>query len=338
LFWDNTNGWIGIGGTPSFALHIQKNSNSAQRIRITNISNGAAALSLLDAANDQNVAFQEGVSSSGYTPSGLITSNTVFFQSNAASRLVFKAIGVGNATPIIFGVGYDGNTEAMRIFGNGSVNIGGNGTDSTSLLTVNGNINSIQNFSGTAQSYFTNTNTGTGSQVLFRVSNGTYTGFVSMKGTGYATNGLADANTFDVANSGGNKFLIRNVPSAAFPKPSVVFGAGSGGNTEAMRIRYDGTISINSPSDSTAYLVLPAGTTSLSSLKINSGVAPTSPLSGQLWYETTNNRLMFRQNATSVELLGTSSVNTVSPTSPNRTLTVMIGGVNYYIPAKTSND
>lgn len=33
-----------------------------------------------------------------------------------------------------------------------------------------------------------------------------------------------------------------------------------------------------------------------------------------------------------------SSVNTVSPTSPNRTITISINGVTYYIAAKTTND
>jgi len=32
------------------------------------------------------------------------------------------------------------------------------------------------------------------------------------------------------------------------------------------------------------------------------------------------------------------TVNTVSPTSPNRTVTIVIGGTTYYIPAKTTND
>jgi hypothetical protein len=32
------------------------------------------------------------------------------------------------------------------------------------------------------------------------------------------------------------------------------------------------------------------------------------------------------------------TVNTVSPTSPNRTITMVIGGTTYYIHAKTTND
>jgi hypothetical protein len=32
------------------------------------------------------------------------------------------------------------------------------------------------------------------------------------------------------------------------------------------------------------------------------------------------------------------TVNTVSPTSPNRTMTIVIGGTTYYLHAKTTND
>jgi hypothetical protein len=32
------------------------------------------------------------------------------------------------------------------------------------------------------------------------------------------------------------------------------------------------------------------------------------------------------------------TVNTVSPTSPNRTITMVIGGTTYYLAAKTTND
>jgi hypothetical protein len=32
------------------------------------------------------------------------------------------------------------------------------------------------------------------------------------------------------------------------------------------------------------------------------------------------------------------TVNTVSPTSPDRTITMVVGGTTYYIAAKTTND
>ena len=218
LFWDNTNNRLGIGtSSPSYDLDIVHSTNGAIRAAITNSNTGTSAQTLYQAGNGTS-SFQVGVTGTSYTTSGLTVANTVFFQSNAGSRLLFKAIGGGsNTAPIIFGVGTDGNTEAMRIFGNGVLGIGQN-------------------------------------------------------------------------------------------------------------------------TDSTAYLVLRSGTTSLASIKINSGVAPSSPGSGQMWYETTNSRLMFNTGSNSIELLGALSVNVVSPTSPNRTIRVFYDGAWYYIAAKTSND
>jgi hypothetical protein len=48
-------------------------------------------------------------------------------------------------------------------------------------------------------------------------------------------------------------------------------------------------------STSTA-LIVPASTTAVSSLRIPSGTAPTSPISGDLWYDGTN--LVFRDGST----------------------------------------
>jgi hypothetical protein len=88
----------------------------------------------------------------------------------------------------------------------------------------------------------------------------------------------------------------------------------------------------------TAYIHLGAGVTANAPLRINLGVAPSSPNNGDIWNETTNNRLMFQKNGTSVEFIGVSAVNSVTPTLQDRTLTVVIGGTTYYITAKTTND
>lgn len=91
----------------------------------------------------------------------------------------------------------------------------------------------------------------------------------------------------------------------------------------------------------TAMLHLAAVTTARASLCINPGAtttAPSSPVSGDIWHEGTGNRLMFRQGGTSTEVIATSSVNTVSATAPNRTLTVLLNNTTYYIHAKTTND
>lgn len=88
----------------------------------------------------------------------------------------------------------------------------------------------------------------------------------------------------------------------------------------------------------TAFVTVVAGTTAAAQLRLLPGVAPTSPNDGDHWYEDTNDRLMFYKNATSCEILSASAVNSVSPTSPNRTITITHNGTTYYIAAKTTND
>lgn len=91
----------------------------------------------------------------------------------------------------------------------------------------------------------------------------------------------------------------------------------------------------------TAVVDLGAVTTSRASLRIRAGsttTAPSSPNSGDIWHQGTNNRLMFRKGSSSEEIMSAVQVNSVSPTAPNRTIQITIDGTTYYIAAKTSND
>ena len=54
---------------------------------------------------------------------------------------------------------------------------------------------------------------------------------------------------------------------------------------------------------------------------------------GDIWYENTNDRLMFRKNATSSEILSASAVTTEAVTS-DTTLTITYNGVAYKLLAK----
>lgn len=81
--------------------------------------------------------------------------------------------------------------------------------------------------------------------------------------------------------------------------------------------------------------------TSLASLRIEAGsttTAPSSPNSGDIWHQGTNNRLMFYKGSSSQEFMTAVQVNSVSPTAPNRTIQLTIDGTTYYIHAKTTND
>jgi len=87
----------------------------------------------------------------------------------------------------------------------------------------------------------------------------------------------------------------------------------------------------------TALLHIAAGTTTIAPIKLTSGTNLTTPEAGTIEYNGTN--LFFTPaSAARNSVLITASVNTVSPTSPDRTITVVINGTTYYLAAKTTND
>jgi len=89
----------------------------------------------------------------------------------------------------------------------------------------------------------------------------------------------------------------------------------------------------------TARLHIVGGTATANTapLKFTSGTNLTTAEAGAMEYNGTN--LFFTpSSAARNSILMTASVNSVSPTSPNRTITVVIDGTTYYISAKTTND
>lgn len=89
----------------------------------------------------------------------------------------------------------------------------------------------------------------------------------------------------------------------------------------------------------TAVIHLKAGTAAASTapLKFTSGTNLTTAVAGTMEYNGTN--LFFTRAGTTREsVICANAVNSVSPTVPNRTITVVIDGVTLYISAKTTND
>ncbi len=88
-----------------------------------------------------------------------------------------------------------------------------------------------------------------------------------------------------------------------------------------------------------AYHLLAAGTATAgqSPLKFQSGTNNTTAEPGAMEYNGTN--LFFTRSGTTREsVITANAVNVVSPTAPNRTITVVIDGTTYYLAAKTTND
>lgn len=135
LFYDSSNQRLGIGtNTPLNNLHISQNANGSVYARISNISNGIAALSGFYITNNLNIGSAFYVTSSNYTGNpnaavfstdGLISGGIKFETSNANAPITF-ASGTG--------------TDKMRIFNTGNILIqnGGTFTDTGQRLQVNG--------------------------------------------------------------------------------------------------------------------------------------------------------------------------------------------------------
>lgn len=100
-----------------------------------------------------------------------------------------------------------------------------------------------------------------------------------------------------------------------------------------------GTVAIQKPLTfaTGANVTLVAGSTTLAPLVFTSGTNKTTPTNGSMEYNGTN-FFATRTGATRENIVCASAVNSVSPTSPNKTITVNIDGTTYYIAAKTTND
>ena len=131
FFYDSTNARLGIGGTPSYALHIRKNTNGLERFILSNTNAGTGSSTMLQ-LNSDVAALQFGSLSSGYTTSGVFTPGALYMQSNAASKLMFKILGsvAYPSPPITFVKNYGSDIEMWRMtFDNESfTNTGVNGT------------------------------------------------------------------------------------------------------------------------------------------------------------------------------------------------------------------
>lgn len=87
----------------------------------------------------------------------------------------------------------------------------------------------------------------------------------------------------------------------------------------------------------TAKIHIRPGTATIPSFRIDPGVLNTTPQLGAVEYDGTN-LFFIRTGSTRESFITANAVNSVSLSSPNRTITVVIDGTTYYLSAKTTND
>lgn len=246
-----------------------------------------------------------------------------------AISIAIQAI-AGNSTSIaeVFrGVSSTGQTR-QQLFGDGRFILTGTTTGSSFAGTMSGN---AANGAGHIEISFQLASSATTAHTHYGLK---ATGGVTTNATNNTYNSFWDNRSLVVNNTGFVGYGFRYAP--------VVTGTQAGTEVLYAFIAESGNSGFQATSNTpTAVVQIGAVTTARASLRIEAGsttTAPSSPNSGDIWHEGTGNRLMFRQGGTSIELIGTSSVNTVSATAPNRTLTVLINNTTYYIHAKTTND
>jgi len=151
-------------------------------------------------------------------------------------------------------------------------------------------------------------------------------------GFGYANAGIAGPVSDAIYFYSNSKDLVFSKDATATSSMTIRGATGTVGIVNAFIGSATGT--------ATARLHISAGTATANTgapFKLTSGTNLTTPEAGAMEYNGTN--LFFTpSSAARNNILMTASVNSVSPTSPNRTITVVIDGTTYYIHAKTTND
>jgi len=163
-------------------------------------------------------------------------------------------------------------------------------------------------------------------QFSFAITPRTYT-FVS------GTQTITDASTFYIngAPKAGTSCAITNSSAAWF-----VGGALTGAVTNGYAATF--TAPTGATNNFAAQFIggktmFPAGTTGYAPLNLAPGVAPTSPVDGDVYYINTNDRFMVRKNATDSEIISASAVTTEAIVS-DTSITVTFNGVTYKLLAR----
>ena len=197
LFWDNTNGRLGIGtSSPNSLLHVSKNQNSQTAINISNSTAGTGS----------NVSFNLNSDSGGSSfakNSSLVTSykistpnDAVIYNSISGDITIFNDWASGKLKFAGGGV----STSQMTLFSNGNLSINNGVTDGGQRLQVIGSMR-VGSTAASAM-YWDDTNNRLG----IGVSSPNSSLHVVGAGNTNATNSLTIQN-----NSGSNLFNINNV-------------------------------------------------------------------------------------------------------------------------------
>jgi hypothetical protein len=245
LFWDNTNARLGIGtSSPAQKIDVLGNVNGGNLVNIKNASTGAAAVSGFQCENSisNGSVF---LTSSSYTPNGVLTANTLGFYSGGVTPIT-----ICSANIITMSTG--GVTERLRIGNTGNVLIGTT-TDGGFRLDVNGtarvqdNLTISKNQNATTFLLISNTTSGGSStsqiQLTSDSTSGTFSAFkTSSTYNTYKTLVAKDAGFYNNSTGGDFSFLNDNTTG----RFKIAVGASS---TAQFIVQSTGNVGINTTTD-----------------------------------------------------------------------------------------
>lgn len=326
LFWDNVNGWMGIGtNVPARILDIVASGNSPQVIRINNTTNDTAASSGIEITSGARTGSLF-MTSPLYTGFGALTAGSLGFYTAAAGANIVMAVNssgyfsIGTQTPI--------PVEKFRLTNIGNVILQNGGTFSDSgqrLQVIGDTFLKGSGATGATNALFVQNSLGSS---LFNVVN---TGTVYIYGTLFTGTNIAGQGTnltIEPGSSGGKLILKafattgsnvningttpfthtnQDVTSLLLDQafsptsgtglqtyirinPTINQTGGANGITRGLFIQPTLTAVADwrAIEVSAGISVLAPSTTASATLRIPSGTAPTSPTNGDIWFDGTN--------------------------------------------------
>jgi hypothetical protein len=335
----------GVGAAPSWSSIIGLGTapvNGGAISYLKNTSTGTSSYQELQIRNSSNNRFSIRQNSTLFTTSGLLTANQAILSTVGAGGLLIASTTA--TTEIIFSIG--GTAAANEYFR--VTTTGHNGIKTSNSATIGLNTDPISaqpitasySLNGNLITTITNTSSGTAAanSIVLSNSGGVANRFIFQKfSTAYTTAGLlvadlgriyCDGNILIQGNGSSNYIIAAIGGSAASNEIYRITSAGIG-------ISGAGATKVTSPS---AYLHLGAGEAGVGKapLKFALGTTLTAAETGTVEFNGTN--LFFTPGVTRNSILMSAIANVVSPTAPDRTITVNINGTDYYIHAKTTND
>ena len=245
LFWDNTNGRLGIGtSSPTNDLSVYGNTNGNVRARIENISTGTLAFSDLNVRNSVGGVVLQ-VTGTGNTVAGVTANQARFRTDSSISNGIF--ISTGGASPIIFATS---DAEKLRISGSTGNVLINTTTDAGFKLDVNGtarvqgNTTISLNQNGVTLINASNTTSGTASTAELRATTGG--GFIGLGKYSASTNSykfIASSDSYLYSATIGDIAIIND-----FATGRIKFGAGASSTAQATLFS-TGNFAINTTTD-----------------------------------------------------------------------------------------